>query len=215
MTTRQMETKNDQATLTEFISGFGIEYRWLYADESGVPRVDPDTDWAVFSPRDSFMAWEMLRCLASHIAAIRSSVWLNDDGDIIVPLGVAGISAASAALQDFWRDFDRRTRALRIYEHKYSPTGRIARAIYRETIQGFLWHWEGTDADFREPLRPTQWTHEFPVALGELLGKLDRTAALLAGIAGTSWAGDTDDHELAGDLRLSSDEEARALSVKV
>ena len=198
MTTRQMETKNDQPTLTEFISGFGIEYRWLYADGGGRPRVDPDTDWAVFSARDSFAAWEMLRCLASHIAAIRSSVWLNDDGDIIVPLDIAEITAASAALQDFWRDFDRRTYALRMYEHKYAPTGRIARAIHYETIQGFLCHWEGTDADFREPWRPTQWTHEFPVALGELLKTLEKTAALLVGIAGTSWTGDTDDHELAG-----------------
>ena len=162
MTTRQPETKNDQPILTEFISGFGIEYRWLYAD------------------------------------AIRSSVWLNNDCDIIIPLGIAEITAASAALQDFWRDFDRRTSALRMYEHKYLPTGRIARVVHYETIQGFLWHWEGTDADFREPWRPTQWTHEFPVALGELLGTLDRTAALLAGIAGTSWTGDTDDHEIAG-----------------
>lgn len=171
MTTRQMETKNDQPTLTEFISGFGIEYRWLYADGGGGPRVDPDTDWAVFSARDSFAAWEMLRCLASHIAAIRSSVWLNDDGDIIMPLGIAETAAASAALRDFWRDFDRRTYALRMYEHKYSPTGRIARAIHYETIRDFLCHWEGTDSDFREPWRPTQWTHEFSASC---LGRLTR-----------------------------------------
>ena len=149
--TAQVDTVTDRQTLTQFISGFGIEYRWLYADESGAPPVDPDTDWAVFTARDSFMAWEMLHCLAPHIAAIRDSVWLNDDGDIIIPLGISEISAASAALGDFWRDFGRRTNGLRMQEDRHAPAGRIARAIYRETIQEFLRHWEGTGAEFREP----------------------------------------------------------------
>ena len=196
MTTRN-DTGTDRRTLTQFISGFGIEYRWLYANERGSPPVDPDTDWAVFTARDSFMAWEMLHCLAPHIAAIRSSVWLNDDGDIIMPLGISEISLASAALRNFWRDFDRRTSDLRMLEHKYAPAGRIARTIYRETIEKFLWHWEGSDAEFREPWRPTQWTHEFPLALGELLKTLDREAAMLAGIAGTSRTSDTDSRKLA------------------
>ena len=82
-------------------------------------------------------------------------------------------------------------------EHKYAPAGRIARTIYRETIEKFLWHWEGSDAEFREPWRPTQWTHEFPLALGELLKTLDREAAMLAGIAGTSRTSDTDSRKLA------------------
>ena len=185
MTTRN-DARNDRRTLTEFISGFGIEYRWLYADESGAPPVDPDTDWAVFSARDYFMAWEMYCCLTHHIATIRNSVWLNDDDDIIVPLGIAEITAATAALENFRRDFDHRTNGIRINEDKYAPTGRIARAIYRETIQEFLWRWEGTDADFREPSRPTQWTHEFPLALVELLETLERETALLARISGTT-----------------------------
>ena len=113
-------------------------------------------------------------------------MWLNDDGDIIMPLGIAEITAASAALGNFWREFDRRTNGLRMYEDKYAPAGRIARAIYRETIQEFLWRWEGTDADFREPAWPTQWTHEFPLALGELLTTLERETAMLAAIAGTT-----------------------------
>ncbi len=190
MTTRN-DTKNARQTLTQFISGFGIEYRWLYADEGGRPPVDPDTDWAVFTARDFFVAWEMYRCLAHHIAAIKGSVWLNDDGDIIMPLGIDEITAASAALGDFWRDFDHRTNGLRMHEDKHAPAGRIARAIYRETIQAFLWRWEGTDAEFREPQWPTQWTHEFPLALEELLETLDREAAMLAAIAGTSRTGDT------------------------
>ena len=33
--TARNDTRTDRQTLTEFISGFGIEYRWLYADESG------------------------------------------------------------------------------------------------------------------------------------------------------------------------------------
>ena len=197
MTTHREKTKSERQTLTGFISGFGIEYRWLYANESGAPPVDPDTDWAVFTARDSFLAWETLHCLAHHIAAIRSSVWLNDDGEIIIPLGIAEITAASAALGDFWRDFGRRTDYLRMYEHRYTPVGRIATAIYRETIEKFLWRWEGTDADFREPEWPAQWTHEFPLALGELLDTLDREAALLAAIAGTSRTVDIDGHELA------------------
>ena len=86
---------------------------------------------------------------------------------------------------------------IRMYEHRYTPVGRIATAIYRETIEKFLWRWEGTDADFREPSWPAQWTHEFPLALGELLDTLDREAALLAAIAGTSRTGDVDGHELA------------------
>ena len=197
MATRQEKTKSKRQTLTGFISGFGIEYRWLYANESGAPPVDPDTDWAVFTARDSFLAWETLHCLAHHIAAIRRSVWLNDDGEIIIPLGISGITAASAALRDFWKDYGRRTSEIRMYEHKYTPVGRIATAIYRETIEKFLWRWEGTDADFREPSWPMQWTHEFPLALGELLDTLDREAALLAAIAGTSRTGDIDGHELA------------------
>ena len=196
MTTRN-DTGIDRRTLTQFISGFGIEYSWLYANERGSPPVDPDTDWAVFTARDSFMAWEMLHCLAPHIAAIRSSVWLNDDGDIIMPLSISEITLANAALGKFWRDFDRRTSDLRMHEHKFAPAGRIARAIYRETIEKFLWHWEGSDAEFREPWRPTQWTHEFPLALGELLKTLDREAAMLAGIAGTSCIDSPDSHELA------------------
>ena len=196
MTTRN-DTGIDRRTLTQFISGVGIEYSWLYANERGSPPVDPDTDWAVFTARDSFMAWEMLHCLAPHIAAIRSSVWLNDDGDIIMPLSISEITLANAALGKFWRDFDRRTSDLRMHEHKFAPAGRIARAIYRETIEKFLWHWEGSDAEFREPWRPTQWTHEFPLALGELLKTLDREAAMLAGIAGTSCIDSPDSHELA------------------
>ncbi|MDE2686469.1 MAG: hypothetical protein OXI16_03080 [Chloroflexota bacterium] len=189
MTTRNA-TGNTRQTLTEFISGFGIEYRWLYANESGVPRIDPDTDWADFTARDSFVAWETLHCLAPHIAAIRSSVWLNDEGEIIIPLSMAEITATSAALGAFWRDFQRRTRYLTTYEDKYTLVGRIATAIYRETIEKFLWHWEGTDAEFSEPSWPTQWTHEFPLALGELIEALGREAALLAAIAGTSRTGD-------------------------
>ncbi|MDE2686326.1 MAG: hypothetical protein OXI16_02335 [Chloroflexota bacterium] len=189
-------TDTIRQTLTEFISGFGIEYRWLYANEPGAPRVDPDTDWAVFTARDSFAAWETLHCLAPHIAVIRGSVWLNDDGDIIIPLGIAEITAVSAALQDFWRDFQRRTEYLRMYEDRHTPVGRIATAIYRETIEKFLWRWEGTGADFREPRWPTQWTHEFPLALDELLEALDREAALLASIAGTSRTGDTGSSKL-------------------
>ncbi len=189
--TTQDDTGTKRRTLTEVISGFGIEYRWLYADESGAPPVDPDTDWAVFTARDSFAAWEVLHCLASHIAAIRGSVWLNDDGDIIIPLGIAEITAASAALQSFWRDFQNRTSGLRMYEDRHTPVGRIATAIYRETIEKFLWRWEGTDAEFREPEWPTKWTHEFPLALSELLETLEGEAALLASIAGTSRTGDT------------------------
>ena len=185
MTTR-IDTRADRQTLTEFISGFGIEYRWLYANESGAPSVDPDTDWAVFTARDAFMAWEMSRCLASHITATGDSVWLNDDGEIITPPGIAEITAASAALRNFWRDSQRRTYSFRMYENKYTHAGRIARAIYRETIQKFLWHWDGTDAEFKEPSRPTQWSHESPLALGKLLEILEREAAMLAGIAGTT-----------------------------
>ncbi len=187
MTIQIEKTKNTLQTLTEFIAGFGIEYPYLYADGSSAEPVDPDTDWAVFSARDSFMAWEMLRCLMPHIVAIRSSVWLNDDGDIIVPLGIAEIKAASTALGNFWRDFERRTSEVRTHhQDKNTPAGRIARGIYRETIEKFLWHWEGTDADFREPSWPTRWTHEFPRALDELLGTLDREAAMLASVAGTA-----------------------------
>ena len=198
---REMTTRNDtgtkRRTLTEFIAGFGIEYGWLYANESGAPRVDPDTDWAVFTARDSFAAWETLHCLASHIAAIRGSVWLNDDGEIIMPLGIVEITAVSAALQSFWRDFQSRTEYLRMYEDKYTPVGRIATAIYRETIEKFLWRWEGTGAEFKEPRCPTQWTHEFPLALAELLEALEGEAALLASIAGTSRTGDTESLKLA------------------
>ena len=53
---------------------------------------------------------------------------------------------------------------------RHARAGRILREVHRETLQGFIWHWEGTESDFREPWRPTQWTHEFPIALGELLG---------------------------------------------
>ncbi|MYC08009.1 MAG: hypothetical protein F4X57_12700 [Chloroflexi bacterium] len=196
MTTR-IDTGTDRQTLTQFISAFGIEYRWLYADEGGRPPVDPDTDWAEFTASDRFMAWEMYRCVAHHIVAIRGSVWLNDDEDIIMPLGIVEITAASAALGDFWRDFEHRTNDLRLHENRYAPAGRIVRAIYRETIQAFLWHWEGTDAELREPSWPTQWTHEFPLALAELLGTLDKEAALLASIAGTSRIDCSDRHEFA------------------
>ena len=126
-------------------------------------RFDLDAYRAIFTTRDSLMAWEMLDCLAPLIAAIRGSVWVNDDGDVIIPLGIAEITAASAALGNFWRDFERRTYGIRMHENRYAPAGRIARAIYRETVQAFPWHWEGTDADFREPSWPTQWTH-FPLA---------------------------------------------------
>ena len=192
------DTTTDRQTLTQFISRFGIEYRWLYTDESGAPPIDPDTDWAVFTARDSFVAWEMYRCLAHHIVTIRGSVWLNDCGDFIIPLGIAEITAASAALRNFWMDFERRTNYLRIYEDRYTHAARIARAIHRETVQEFLWHWEGTDAEFREPQWPTQWTHEFPLALGKLLEILEGEAAMLAGIAGTTLTDSSRREALAG-----------------
>ncbi len=186
MTTKEKNTKNALPTLTEFISGFGLEYRWLYADGSSAEPVDPDTDLAVFSARDSFTAWEALHCLAPHIAAVRSSLWLNDDGDIIVPLGIAEITAASAAVGNLLRDYDDRTRRFRLRNSGHTPAGRIVRAIYRETMQPFIMDWEDSPRNYYDPHRPTQWAHEFPLALGELLSTLDREAAMLACIGGTS-----------------------------
>ena len=186
MTTREMETMKAQPTLTEFVAGFGLHYPWLYADDSSREPVDPDADRAVFTARDSFMAWEALHCIAPHIAAIRSSVRLNDDGDIIVPLGIAEITAASAAVGNLLRDYDDRTRRFRLRNSEHTPAGRIVRAIYRETIQLFIMDWEDSFGHYDEPYRPTQWTHEYSSALGELLRTLDREAAMLATIAGTS-----------------------------
>lgn len=92
--------------------------------------MDPDTDRAVFSARDSFMAWETLHCLAPHIEAIKGSAWWNDDGDINIPLSIAEIKTASAAVGRFLRDYDDRTRRFRLRNGEHTPAGRVVRAEF-------------------------------------------------------------------------------------
>lgn len=197
MTTQEMETKNTQQTLIEFIAGFGLEYRYLYADGSSAEPVDPDTDLAVFSARDSFMAWEILQCIVPHIASIRSSVRWNDAGDINIPLGIGEITAATAAVSNLFRDYDDRTRRFRLRNGEHTLAGRVVRAIYRETMQPFIMNWEDSSGNHYDPYRPTRWTQEYQLALAELLSTLDREAAMLATIAGTSRIDSPDIHELA------------------
>lgn len=110
----------------------------------------------------------------------------SDDGDIIVPLGIGEITSASAAVSSLLRDYDDRTRRFRLRNGEHTPAGRIVRAIYRESIQSFILKWDDSLGNYDDPYRPTRWTHEYPLALGDLLRTLDREAAMLATIAGTS-----------------------------
>ena len=198
MTPQNNESGTSRRTLTQYLGVYGLEYKTLYADDPARPPVDPSTDWAMFAARDSFMAWEMLHCYIYHIQMLKGLVPWDEKGDIVVPLSDIDIPILSVTLKNFWRDFDDKTKRFRTKEGKFAPAGRIARSIYQETISGFLWHWEESYGDYNESYWPAQWTHEFPLALAELLRTLDKEAAMLAGIAGTSQADNPERNKLAG-----------------
>ena len=198
MTPQNNEPGTTRRTLTQYLGLYGLQYTKLYSDDPARTPVDPSTDWAVFAARDSFMAWEMLHCCKRHIQMLRGLLPWDETGDIEVPLRDTDVPILSAALSNFWSDFREKTLRFRTEESKFAPAGRIARSIYEETIRGFLSHWEESYGDYNKSYRPTQWTHEFPLALAELLRTLDKEAAMLAGIAGTLQADNPERHKLAG-----------------
>ena len=180
------DVETARQTLTDFIGTFGLKYEKLYWDSPQRKSVDPGTDWAVFTVGDSFMAWETLHCLAPHIGTIRSCVSWDENGDVVIPLSGVEITLTNAAIRRLWEALDEETNRFRSSERQYEHAGRIVRAVYRETFGDFFRHWEESYSDYNESWWPTQWTHEFPLALGELLKTLDVEAAMLATIAGTS-----------------------------
>ena len=80
-------------TMTDFLARYEYDTSYMYSYNR---YTDPPSDWALFTLKDSLVAWRSLRLLRSNMAMIRSCVRWSPDGQVEIPLTHAEVPLASS-----------------------------------------------------------------------------------------------------------------------
>lgn len=198
--------------IIDFLESYGFDKRRInmYIQSSDAPSVS-----ALFTKKDSLVALLLLRLLRSNMAMIRSCVRWSPDGQVQVPLTHAEIPLANSALsvlydqifklrqsrghkEDhvdllFWAVKDETIgRFMWVWEEpkgRYRDSAHILESLPGKSLveQAEILRQLKPDegSEYTQSDWPTQWTVEFPLALQEYLGRLERCCEMLEAVCGT------------------------------
>ena len=199
-------------SIIDFLESYGFDRSRIY---KYIQSSDAPSDSALFTLKDGLVAWRLLGLLRRNMAMIRSCVRWGPDGQVEVPLIHAEVPLASSALSVLYDQiFKLRQSCGRKEDHvdllfwavkeetigkfmwvweepgdRYRDSAHIFESLPGKSLAE---QWEilsriepDEGSEYTQSDWPTQWTVDFPLALQEYLGRLERVCEMLEAVCGT------------------------------